>query len=122
VTAEADSASWRGDERIDHSDEPEEFGRFARLREILSLPGDPWLTLEQASDYTQFSRETLRKCADDGELRGIKKSSQWRFRRSWLDTWLETALVVAALLGVSLSLSLSLALALAPSLPGLPVW
>jgi hypothetical protein len=91
---EANTSSWSGAERFEPPEHPEhtaDLGRLARLRAVVGLPGDPWLTLEQTSDYTQYSHETLRQAVVAGDLRGTKKYGQWRLRRSWADAWLERA-------------------------------
>ena len=46
------------------------------------------LTLDQACDYLQLSRGTVRKLANDGTLPGKKLGCQWRFLKTALDSYL----------------------------------
>jgi hypothetical protein len=76
----------------------------ARSHELAAiLVGEEWLTVEQATDYTQLSRATLERLEHDGRLRRGGTTGRPLYKRKWLD----------AALGAGLALLVAVALILA---------
>jgi excisionase family DNA binding protein len=47
------------------------------------------LTVREVAEYMQMNERTILKLVNAGSLPGAKIASQWRFKRSVIDTWLE---------------------------------
>jgi excisionase family DNA binding protein len=47
------------------------------------------LTVREVAEYMQMNERTILKLVNSGNLPGAKIASQWRFKRSVIDTWLE---------------------------------
>lgn len=47
-----------------------------------------WMTIEQAAEYLQVSRETLYKYAQSGKVPASKVGRHWRFSRTAIDAWI----------------------------------
>lgn len=50
-----------------------------------------WMTIEQAAEYLQLSRETLYKYAQTGKMPAVKVGRHWRFSREAIDAWIRQA-------------------------------
>ncbi|HEY3355268.1 MAG TPA: PTS sugar transporter subunit IIA [Polyangia bacterium] len=46
------------------------------------------LTVREIAEYMQMNERTILKLVNSGSLPGAKIASQWRFKRSVIDTWL----------------------------------
>lgn len=47
------------------------------------------MTIEQAAEYLQLSRETLYKYAQTSRIPAVKVGRHWRFSRQAIDTWID---------------------------------
>jgi len=47
------------------------------------------LTVPEVADLLRVNTDTVRRLAREGELRGIKPASRWRFTRAAVDAFLE---------------------------------
>ncbi len=48
-----------------------------------------WMSLEMAAEYAAVSLNTIRRAADNGELRVARRGGLVRTRPEWVDAWLE---------------------------------
>jgi excisionase family DNA binding protein len=47
------------------------------------------MTLKELGEQLRFSRRTIYKLLDDGEIPAIKIGNKWRFDRESVDSWLK---------------------------------
>jgi excisionase family DNA binding protein len=50
---------------------------------------DRLMTIKQLATYLSVNERTVLKLVQEGALPGVKVGSQWRFRKTMIDTWLD---------------------------------
>ena len=50
---------------------------------------DKWMTVKDAADYLQLSKDQIYRLAQQGKIPASKVGRGWRFRKEKIDQWVE---------------------------------